>query len=69
MSEDQFTKLFKYMEGRFDTIEKRMDTLATKNSVERLTNTVDNFIARLDRYESEQAARDSSVRKTPYLGA
>lgn len=56
MSEDQFTKLFKYMEEfrrdvdkRFDEVDKRFDTL---------TNTIDNFVKRLDTYEIEQASRD-----------
>lgn len=49
MDEDQFTRLFKYIEIRFDGIEKRMDTLATKDSVDRLTNAVDSFIGRLYR--------------------
>lgn len=30
MSEDQFTELFKYMEGRFDAVDKRFDAVDTE---------------------------------------
>lgn len=34
-----------------------------KKSLDRLTNTVDGFVARIDRYETEQTARDSQFEK------
>lgn len=57
MSEDQFTKLFKYMEKRFDEIDKRFDEVNAR--IDRLTDTIDAFVKRLDDFETEQAARDA----------
>lgn len=59
MSEDEFTKLFKYMEKRFDSVDKRLDAAATQESLDRLMATIDNFIKRLDDNEAENAARDA----------
>ncbi len=61
MSEDQFTKLFKYMEKRFDEMDKRIDGLASQ--IDRLTNTIDGFMKRLDEIETEQLARDRQFEK------
>ena len=59
MSEDQFTKLFNYMEKRFDAIDKRFELTASQESLDRLTNTIDSFIKRLDDAEIEQVSRDA----------
>ena len=56
MSDDQFTKLFKYMQQRFDEIDKRFDEVATKDSVDRLTNTIDGLLKRLDEETLERRA-------------
>lgn len=61
MSEDQFTKLFKHMEKRFDIIEAKLDTKASQLSVDNFTNTMDTFIKRIDHLESEMAARDHKI--------
>ncbi|MDZ7786311.1 MAG: hypothetical protein U5L95_04290 [Candidatus Saccharibacteria bacterium] len=58
MSDDQFTKLFQYMEERFDEVGKKLDEKASQVSLDRLTNTIDGFVKRLDEIETEQAARD-----------
>jgi septal ring factor EnvC (AmiA/AmiB activator) len=58
MSQDEFTKLFKYMENRFNSIDQKLDTKASQDSVDRLTNTIDSFVKRLDNAEIEQASRD-----------
>lgn len=58
MSEDEFTKIFKYMTKRFDSIDKKLDEKASQESLERLTSTIDSFIKRLDDSEIEQASRD-----------
>lgn len=63
MSEDQFTKLFVRMEKGFDEINKRFETVATKESVDRLTDTIDSFIARLENIEIEQTARDAQFNR------
>lgn len=49
MSEDEFTRLFKHMNQRFDSIETKLDGKASQTSLDRLTNTVDAFIARIDK--------------------
>ena len=56
MSEDQFTRLFNYMQEQFDSIERKLDEKASQSSVDRLTNTIDGFVKRLDISEIEQAA-------------
>lgn len=63
MNDDQFTKLFKYIEQRFDTIENELKEKASQTSLDRLTNTIDSFVKRLDDQEIEQDARDSQFEK------
>ncbi len=63
MSEDQFTRLFNYMQEQFDSIERKLDEKASQSSVDRLTNTIDGFVKRLDISEIEQAARDSQFNR------
>jgi septal ring factor EnvC (AmiA/AmiB activator) len=58
MRDEQFTKLFTYMEKRFKTIEAKLDEKASQSSLNRLMNTIDAFIKRLDDAEIEQVARD-----------
>jgi hypothetical protein len=63
MSEDEFTKLFKYVEGRLNAIEKKLDDKASQSSIDRLTNSIDGFIGRIDKYETELAARDAQFQR------
>ncbi|HLB66646.1 MAG TPA: hypothetical protein VJJ78_03580 [Candidatus Saccharimonadales bacterium] len=58
MSNDEFTKLFKYIQVRFDSVEKKLDTKASQLSLDKLTKTIDNFIKRLDDNEIEMISRD-----------
>lgn len=58
MSEDQFTKLFKYVEEFRAEMNTRLDEKASQDSLDRLTNTIDSFAKRLDDSETEQASRD-----------
>ncbi len=58
MNDDQFTKLFKYIEQRFGDIETKLDQKASQYSMDRLINTLDGFLKRLDDIETEQSARD-----------
>ena len=57
MNDDQFTKLFQYIQefraegnGKFDDVYSRID---------RLTDTIDDFVKQLKDFEAEQAARDA----------
>ena len=43
MKNDEFDKLFKYMEKRFDALEKKIDNCADKDSLNALYNSVDHM--------------------------
>jgi hypothetical protein len=53
MSQDEFTKLFKYMQDEFAKINSRLDETATKNQVEVLTSTVDGLAGLIRDYQQE----------------
>lgn len=58
MKEDQFTKLFKYIEEFRNEVNTKLDQKASQDSMERLLNTLDGFLKRLDDIETEQSVRD-----------
>ena len=60
MSDDQFTKLFRYMEKRFDEIDKRLDTMATKDDISKAYDILDQHTAMLEDLTAETAALKSS---------
>ncbi len=43
MSEDEFTKLYKFMQSEFKTIHEELEKTATKDELNLLTNAVDAF--------------------------
>lgn len=61
MSDDQFTKLFKYIEEFRHSIEVKLDEKASQKSVDSLTNSVDSYAAKLDTYTMEMAALDHKM--------
>ncbi|MCA9338350.1 hypothetical protein KC949_02230 [Candidatus Saccharibacteria bacterium] len=61
MSEDQFTRLFKYVEKRFDSIDTRLHDTATKKDVDNLRDTVIDFAGNLDTYAQEMAAMSHKI--------
>ena len=63
MSADEFTKLFKYMQDQFDLVNQKLDSKASQESLDRLTNTIDSFVKRLDDSEIEQVSRDAQFRR------
>lgn len=63
MSEDQFTKLFKYMQNQFDSVNQKLDEKSSQKSLDKLTNTIDNFVKRLDDTEIEQVSRDAQFKR------
>ena len=67
MSDDQFTKLFKYIQEFRTEVNQRFTDVDAR--IDRLTNTLDNFVKRLDDYEIEMAARDAQFEKTACVGA
>jgi len=58
MNDDQFTKLFTYIQKEFAGVHEKLDSKASQESLDRLTNTIDSFVKRLDDAEIEQASRD-----------
>jgi len=61
MSEDQFTKLFKYMEKRFDDIDKRLGETATKTDISEIYDKLDGMAGKQDDDEVERAALQLKV--------
>lgn len=50
-------------EQRFNTIEDKLDDKADKTSLDNLTNTIDNFLKRIDDSDAEQSARDAQFNR------
>ncbi len=63
MNDDQFTKLFAYIEDFRSEVNNKLDEKASQSSLNSLTNTLDAFVKRLDDNESEMTARDSQFDK------
>lgn len=63
MNDDQFTKLFKYIEEFRSEVNGKFSNTASQSSIDRLTNTIDGFVKRLDDNEIESAARDGQFEK------
>ncbi len=49
------------VDNRFNKIEKDISDI--KSSIDRLTNTIDGFVKRLDEVETEQTARDAQFER------
>lgn len=49
------------VDSRFNSVEAKQQELDKK--FDRLLGTIDNFVGRIDRYESEQLARDSQFNR------
>lgn len=60
MKDDQFTKLFRYMEKRFDEIDKHLDIVATKDDISKVYDILDQHTAMLEDLTAETAALTSS---------
>jgi len=56
MQDDQFTKLFKYMTERFDTLEAKVDEKSDRTQVQQLQSAVDGIAKGVDVQQVEQAA-------------
>ncbi len=59
MAEDEFTKLFTYMQGEFKKINERFD--ATDMRIDRLTNAVDAYAKQTETYMEEMLALSHKV--------
>lgn len=61
MNDEQFIKLFKYIEDFRREVNDRFEQTASRDGVDRLTNTVDKLAGLIQHYEIELAARDSKI--------
>ena len=61
MSQDEFTKLFKYMNHRFDAIDDRLDQVVTKTEFESYAKAVDAFAKQTEIYHHEMLALGHKV--------
>jgi uncharacterized protein YdcH (DUF465 family) len=59
MSDDQFTKLFKYMMDMDERMKEGFENTAQKDDLEHLRNTMDDFIRQITDNNAENAARDA----------
>ncbi len=53
MDDDQFTRLFKYIEDFRSEVNEKLDQKANKADMDRLINTMDDFIRRITDNETE----------------
>jgi len=58
---DVIANFAQQVDGRFNKVEQ--DIADLKESHHRLLNTIDGFVARIDHYEIEQAARDNQFNR------
>lgn len=61
MSQDEFTKLFNYMQKEFDKINARLEQTATRKELDTLTNAVDAYAKQADTYMQEMLALSHKV--------
>jgi hypothetical protein len=61
MSHDEFTKLYKYMSRKFDTIDKRLDQTATKAELNLVLNAVDALVKQTEIYHREMLVLNHRV--------
>ena len=54
MSEDEFTKLFKYMSKRFDKIDKLIENTATKDEMQKVLGLLDALAKRQEINDDER---------------
>ena len=61
MSEDEFTKLYKFMQAEFKAIHEQLANTATKEELNNLTNAVDAFAKQSETYMQEMLALGHKV--------
>lgn len=61
MSDDQFTKLYAYMQEQFAIVNEKLDQKADKTDVDMLKNIIDGYAAKLDTYAMEMAAMQHKI--------
>jgi predicted nucleic acid-binding Zn-ribbon protein len=61
--DDEFAKLYRYMQGEFKEIKDRLDKTATQTSLDQLTSTVDAYAKRTETYMQEMLALTHKVER------
>lgn len=61
MSHDEFTRLYAYMERRFQAIEERLDQTVTRDEFRTFVDAVDAFAKRMEIYDHERLALGHQV--------
>ncbi len=59
MSHDEFTKLFNYVQEMRSEMNEKFEQTASRESMDRLVNTMDRFLGRLEDADIEHAASDA----------
>lgn len=61
MNDDQFKKMFEYMQGMNARVESIEDNMSTKGDVGMLLSTIDGYAAKIDNYATEMAAMQHKI--------
>lgn len=61
MAEDEFTKLYKFMQLEFKKVNTLLEQTATKTELNRLTNAVDSYAKQTETYMQEMLALGNKV--------
>lgn len=63
MNDDQFMKLFKYIEETRTEVREIREKMATKDDARRLEGVIDGYAAKIDTYAMEMAAMQHKVNR------
>lgn len=63
MSQDEFTKLFTYMSGRFDTVDKTLEQKADKEDVSRILCALDTLAKRQEISDDERIVMGHQIER------
>ena len=65
MNDDQFTKLYKYMQKGFADVDKKFEQIEDKldKRFDLLTNIIDGYASKIDTYAQEMAAMDHKINR------
>ena len=61
MKDDQFLKLFKYVEETRQEVAYIREVMATKEDIDRLQNVIDGYASKIDDYAKEMAAMQHKI--------
>lgn len=61
MSQDEFTKLFKYIQENFNSIDEQLKNIASKDDIRRLESIIDGYASKIDDYAKEMAAMQHKI--------